>query len=185
VLGHRTAQSGGPRERIFQAAATEWGLFRYRWLATKLALTVVATVILLVKIPLIRHAAQLAIGAPVAGEDLRRCGMQLAFHAAGGLGVLLAITAISVFKPWGRIGSARRRHLPTTRMVTQPTTPMPAMLTSDGSRSAALLGILVTRHTAFFHRMPLARTIVHVVIGITLVGMLAMHLAVHALRAAF
>jgi hypothetical protein len=32
---------------------------------------------------------------------------QLVVHAAGGLGVLIAITAISVFKPWGRTPFAR------------------------------------------------------------------------------
>ena len=35
--------------------------------------------------------------------------IQLVLHAVGGLLVLLAATALSVYKPWGRIGCDRAR----------------------------------------------------------------------------
>jgi hypothetical protein len=37
--------------------------------------------------------------------DFSELRLQLVIHAVGGLLVLLTITALSVYKPWGRIGS--------------------------------------------------------------------------------
>lgn len=75
---------------LVQSLGTEWGLFRYYWILVKFALTVGAVTILLLHMP--------AVG--------RKSGvMAEVVHAGGGLLVLLTTTALSVFKPWGRIGS--------------------------------------------------------------------------------
>ncbi|MHB1425562.1 MAG: DUF2269 domain-containing protein [Gemmataceae bacterium] len=74
---------------IAQSFGTEWGLFRYYWILVKLVLTLGSVTILLLHMP--------AVG--------RRSGVQAeVIHAGGGLLVLLATTALSVYKPWGRIG---------------------------------------------------------------------------------
>lgn len=87
---------------LVQALGTEWGLFRHTWIVVKLVLTIIATVVLLVKVPLMGFAARLAVETVIPGGDLRAAGAQLVVHAAGGLLVLLAITVLSIFKPWGR-----------------------------------------------------------------------------------
>lgn len=93
---------------IVQALGTPWGLFRHRWIVAKLLLTVFATTILLLKMPLIGHAASQAM---VTGSlpSLRTTGRALVMHSAGGLLVLLVITTLSVYKPWGPTLYGRRK----------------------------------------------------------------------------
>lgn len=87
---------------LVQALGTEWGLFRHYWVLVKLGLTFLATAVLLAKMPLMDHAARLATETAWPHAGLRAAGLQLMVHAVGGLLVLLVITALSVFKPWGR-----------------------------------------------------------------------------------
>lgn len=95
---------------LIQALGSEWGLFRHVWVLVKLLLSFVCAVVLLVKVPLMGEAAHLAAGPTLAGASLRMAGTQLLVHAAGGLLVLTGITALSVFKPWGRIRYGRRQQ---------------------------------------------------------------------------
>lgn len=87
---------------FIQAVGTEWGLFRHYWVVVKFGLTLVSTAILLAHMPAVSRVAAMAsvMSLPIATPDVAR--VQLLVHAAGGLAVLLAITAMSVFKPWGR-----------------------------------------------------------------------------------
>ena len=96
---------------IVQALGTAWGLFRHYWVLAKLALTVFATMVLLLKMKLIGYVAGVAAGTTLSGADLRALRIQLVVHAAGGLLVLLAVTALSVFKPWGLTAYGRRKVL--------------------------------------------------------------------------
>jgi len=91
---------------IVQSLGTTWGLLRHYWIVAKLSLTVVATVVLLLKMELISHVA----AATLAGADLHQARMQLVVHAGGGLLVLLVITTLSVFKPWGQTRFGRRNE---------------------------------------------------------------------------
>ena len=93
---------------IIQSLGTSWGLFRHYWVLAKLLLTAFATIILLAKMPLIGYAARRAATTTLSGPDLHTAGMQLAIHATGGLLVLLLITALSVYKPWGLTGYGQR-----------------------------------------------------------------------------
>lgn len=86
---------------IVEALATKWGLFRHYWVLAKLVLTVFATTILLLKMKIIGSVAGVARTTALTGTDLSGERMELIFHAAGGLLVLIAITILSVFKPWG------------------------------------------------------------------------------------
>lgn len=85
---------------VVQAVGTPWGLFRYYWIVVKLLLTVFATTILLLKMPLIEEAARQAMMHAVL-TSLSGTGRALAMHSAGGLLVLLVVTTLSVYKPWG------------------------------------------------------------------------------------
>jgi len=86
---------------LIQSLGTPWGLFRHYWVLWKLLLTVFATIVLLKKMPLIGYAARRATELALFSADLRAMGIQLVVHAAAGLLVLLVITILSVFKPWG------------------------------------------------------------------------------------
>ena len=92
---------------IVQALGTPWGLLRYYWIVAKLLLTVFATTILLLKMPLIGQAARQAM--MPGSTSLSEAGRALAMHSAGGLFVLLVITTLSVYKPWGLTVYGRRK----------------------------------------------------------------------------
>jgi hypothetical protein len=95
---------------LIQSLGTPWGLLRHYWVLVKLLLTTFATIVLLEKVPLIDSAARRAAEAKLADAGLRAAGMPLAIHAAGGLLVLLVITTLSVYKPWGLTLYGQRRQ---------------------------------------------------------------------------
>lgn len=95
---------------LIESLGTPWGLFRHYWVLAKLLLTIFATIVLLAKMPLIGYAARRAAETTSSGADLHSVGTQLAVHAIGGLLVLLAITALSVYKPWGLTGYGQRKQ---------------------------------------------------------------------------
>lgn len=95
---------------LIQSLATPWGLFRHYWVVVKLLLTVFATTILLVKLRMVGYAAHLAATTIVPSAELSTVGMELRFHAAAGLLVLLVPTVLSVYKPWGVTAYGRRKQ---------------------------------------------------------------------------
>ncbi len=95
---------------LIQSLGTSWGLLRHYWVLVKLLLTTFATIVLLEKVPLIDSAARRAGEAKLSDAGLRAAGMPLAIHAAGGLLVLLVVTTLSVYKPWGLTLYGRRRQ---------------------------------------------------------------------------
>jgi hypothetical protein len=107
---------------LVQALCTPWGLFRHYWVLIKFLLTVFATGVLLMKMPLIGDAARLAAQTPIPRADLRAAGIQLAVHAAGGLLVLLVPAVMSIYKPKGMTGYGWRKHHK-QQAETQPSTP--------------------------------------------------------------
>ena len=97
---------------LIQSLGTPWGLFRHYWVLVKLLLTIFATVVLLKKIPLIGYAARRAAETPMPSAALRAAGIPLVVHAAGGILVLLVVTILSVYKPWGltRYGGRKQQE---------------------------------------------------------------------------
>ncbi|HEY1116349.1 MAG TPA: hypothetical protein VGE43_01505 [Acidimicrobiales bacterium] len=82
---------------------TEWGLFRHYWVLAKFLLNVVAATLLLLHMqPVNRMADVAATEAALAPADHRPLRVQLVADAGLALVVLLAATALSVYKPWGR-----------------------------------------------------------------------------------
>ena len=74
---------------VVEGFITRYGLFAQTWVRTKLALTAVALIVLVAKIPLIGQAARMP--RPEALDpEMHFIGLQLLVHLAGGLAVLLA-----------------------------------------------------------------------------------------------
>ena len=91
-----------------QSIATPWGLFRHYWVVAKLALTLLATIVMLLKLPIIVEVASAAASGSLEGGALFEQRMQLTGHAHAGLLVLLVPLLLSVYKPFGRIPLGNR-----------------------------------------------------------------------------
>lgn len=86
---------------VVQSVITPWGLFHHYWVVAKLFMTLAATMVLLLHTQPVNHVASIAGLREVSVGELRDVRMQLIGDAAGALFVLLLITLVSVFKPWG------------------------------------------------------------------------------------
>ena len=121
---------------IVQSLGTEWGLFRYYWVLLKLILTVGSTVLLLVhQFMAVARAARL-VSAAAAGTmpSVGYLGTELVTKAGLAIVVLIVITTISIYKPWGLTPYGRRKKFPQ----------LPNKETSMGFKvSFAVIGVLV------------------------------------------
>ena len=86
---------------IVQSVITPWGLLRHYWIVAKLLMTLAATMVLLLHTQPVNHVASVALMGELSSSELRDVRIQLIGDAAGGLFVLLLITLVSIFKPWG------------------------------------------------------------------------------------
>lgn len=92
---------------LVQSLFTQWGLFRQWWIVAKFLLTIVSVLILLRHMQGASHMAHLAAGTlPV---DFHSQQIEHLIHPAGGLLVLLATMALSVFKPGGMTPYGQRK----------------------------------------------------------------------------
>lgn len=94
---------------LVEALGTRWGLFRHWWILVKFLLTAGAALILLQHMQAVSRMAGIAAETTFATTDVRALRIQLVVHAAGGLLVLLAAAALSVYKPWGMTPYGRRK----------------------------------------------------------------------------
>jgi len=90
---------------VVQAIASPWGLVRHYWVTFKLVLTVIATVVLLLKLEPISQLAVATAREPFADPGLRT---SLLLHAVGGLVILVMAAILGFFKPAGVIHWARQ-----------------------------------------------------------------------------
>lgn len=86
---------------LVQSSGTTWGLFRHYWVAIKLVLTVLATIILLLHTQPIDQIAAIAAQTTLSSDDFRQLRLQLVGDAAAAIFVLLMTTTLSIYKPWG------------------------------------------------------------------------------------
>lgn len=93
-----------------QALVTQWGLIRHYWVLAKLALTALTVGILLLQMDGIDLMAALAAGGAPLDADGGELRNSLWLHAAGGLLVLVVITALSIYKPRGLTPYGWRRR---------------------------------------------------------------------------
>jgi hypothetical protein len=83
---------------LLMSLGTRWGLFRHYWTVISLALTALCTLVVVLHMPAVTATARVA--RTVEAADLRMLGGDL-FHPSAGLVLLLAITALNVYKPEG------------------------------------------------------------------------------------
>ena len=88
---------------VVQAVGTKWGLLKHYWIAVKLFLTLGVTVFLLLHLKPIKYLAGIASGTPLAYTQEYSLRVQAIAQAGAAILLLLAITTISIYKPWGRI----------------------------------------------------------------------------------
>jgi hypothetical protein len=86
---------------LVQSLGTTWGLFRHYWVLAKLALTVLATFLLLLHMRVADQVAVTAARTILSGSDLSGMRRQLVFDAAAAVVLLLTTTALSIYKPRG------------------------------------------------------------------------------------
>jgi hypothetical protein len=83
---------------LVMALGTPWGLFRHYWVLFSLALTILATVVLLEHMQTVSYFAGIAAATPTAAVG----GLPGEFvHAGVGMLVLLVIQVLNVYKPRG------------------------------------------------------------------------------------
>ena len=75
----------------------------------KFVMTLVGTLVLLGHMRNVSRMARLSVELTSSRAEVGILPTQLVVHAAGGLLVLLAATALSVFKPWGRTEYGQRK----------------------------------------------------------------------------
>jgi hypothetical protein len=99
---------------VVLSLGTKWGLFQHTWIVVKLGLTL-ATILngMLNLGPTVQNAIALTASAS-AGSPPDLGSAALVAMAVPGVNVLMlgAATAISVYKPWGRLGRARTTPVP-------------------------------------------------------------------------
>ena len=94
---------------VVQALGTHWGLFRHYWVAIKLAVTVLATVVLLGELEMVGHVADMAARNDLAAPGVDADRTSLVVHTLGGSAVLLVPLALSIYKPHRVMRFGRRR----------------------------------------------------------------------------
>lgn len=149
---------------LAQSLGTHWGLFRHYWVLVKLTLTVASIIALLLhQFTAVTGAAQRVTGtAPGILPDVGRLGPQLVGDSGLALLVLLAITTLATYKPWGRTSYGRRKQRQSAesrqQLGTSPTSTAPARPDPDSA-------------------IPLGLKIFLAVIGAMVVAFIVLHLA--------
>jgi hypothetical protein len=90
---------------LVQALGTAWGVLRHYWVVFKLALTLIATGVLLLKLGPISELAAVSARQAFSVGDMAGLRTSLLLHAAGGLAILTMALVLGVFKPAGTTAS--------------------------------------------------------------------------------
>lgn len=83
---------------VIMSLGTKWGLFRHYWVVISLVLTLLCVVVLVLHMPTVTATAELAQSAD--GARLEALGGDLG-HPGIGLGILLVIQVLNMYKPAG------------------------------------------------------------------------------------
>ena len=99
---------------IIDALGTPWGLFRYYWVVIKFGLTLIVTSLLLMhQSSAIALAAKRVSGATATqlfATDFAPLKIELVRKSALAIVLLLGITALGIYKPWGLTAYGLRRQ---------------------------------------------------------------------------
>jgi hypothetical protein len=86
---------------VVSSLGTAWGLIRHYWVIVKLSITVLSTLALLVHLRPIDLLAKSAASTHAWSADLGQAQVMMAAASSAALLALLALTALSVYKPRG------------------------------------------------------------------------------------
>lgn len=95
---------------LTQALGTSWGLLRHYWVLCKLAITLLAGILMLEYTRTIEYLAKQAADPSTPGTDLQTLTLSPVLHAGLALLALLVPTALSVIKPRGITRYEQRRQ---------------------------------------------------------------------------
>jgi ABC-type anion transport system duplicated permease subunit len=95
---------------LVQALGTPWGLFRHYWIAVKLLIAILSTILLLLHMRATSRLATAAADVVLSSADLGRLRMQLTADAAAALLALLVATTLAIYKPRGMTRYGARKE---------------------------------------------------------------------------
>jgi len=95
---------------VVSSLGTAWGLFRYWWVLLKLVITAVATLVLIVHLQPIRQLSRAAAGSTSLGSSLHNPQVMMVAASGLALAVLLALTALSIYKLKGMTAYGWRKQ---------------------------------------------------------------------------
>lgn len=95
---------------IVQAICTKWRLFKHYWIVVKLFLTLGSTILLLLHMQPISNLAVAARDASFSNSQQSAQLINLITKSAAAILVLLAVTTISIYKPWGKIQLSKQNN---------------------------------------------------------------------------
>ena len=101
---------------VVQAVGTKWGLFKHYWIVVKLFLTITSTILLLLHMQPISYLSGVANNASFSNSQYAGQLIDLIAKAGAAILVLIAITTISIYKPWGKIQLKFSNKNPSTSM---------------------------------------------------------------------
>jgi uncharacterized membrane protein len=137
-LAHAALLSG-----LALSLGTPWGLFRHYWVVLKLAITVFATVILMIYMGTFRQMAGVAAD-PVVELGLVRNPSPLV-HSILALILLVGATILGIYKPFGMTPYGRRTPAAQFRTVSSA-----AAMATGRQRWPYLFGVLIIAMIALF-----------------------------------
>ena len=109
---------------LLQALGTPWGLFRYYWIVMKFGLAIFATVALLIhQFAVMAVAAKRVTGAAAEtlfAADFGTLKTELVRAPSLAILLLLGVTTLGVYKPWGLTRYGRRKQQERRRVPQQP-----------------------------------------------------------------
>ncbi len=109
---------------LLQALGTPWGLFRYYWIAMKFGLAIFATIALLVhQFAVMAVAAKRVSGAAAEAlfsPDFGPLKTELVRAPSLSIVLLLVVTTLGVYKPWGLTRYGRRKQQERRKVQQEP-----------------------------------------------------------------
>ncbi len=109
---------------LFQALGTPWGLFRYYWILVKFGLAIFATIALLIhQFAVMAVAAKRVSGAAAEtlfAADFGPLKTELVRAPCLAILLLLGVTTLGVYKPWGLTRYGRRKQQERRKAQQQP-----------------------------------------------------------------
>lgn len=93
---------------LVQATGSNWGLFQHYWVVAKLAIVVLASLLLLLHLQIAGRVSAIAASSDLRADSLHALRLQLAVDSGAALLALLAAVALGVYKPKGLTAIGRR-----------------------------------------------------------------------------